>query len=548
MSNFSDHLQTAIRMPITLQNGLVLDTVLCSVYFRGDSNELISENLKNLVEYCQHESIELIIGCDSNSHNPVWGDKKLDHRGIKMLEFIQDNNLSLLNKGTIPTYFIEQTNGTKESCIDLSLATTNMNKFINNWRVSLRDSCSDHRHIFFGFSMEKIKSTFYVRKKATDYQKYRKILTAKLRNYNPVVDSIEDLDTSAEILTNIILESFKQCMVLKKNEYLVRQPWLTQDHMNKRKSLNAQYQRARKSNNVKLKEKYRKDMSEFMKTLRKARNNSWRKFTTEIESTKEAARLQKFFEGYTARRTITIEKSDGTFTSNADETNAELLKAKFPECTVLDINDDWPENIFIHDPLDCSELAEINECTSKDRILWAIHDFESYKTAGDDEIFPALLQKGSDLLVSFLQTLFRASLKLSYVPKTWRNTLVTFIPKPGKENYGLTDSQRAICLMSFILKTLEKLLDKRIRQTDLANCPLDNSQHAYQSGKGTESALHDLVHHIDLALDNKLITYTVFIDISGAFDNTTVDTMIEHCGNMGISKWIINWVEMMLKN
>lgn len=214
----------------------------------------------------------------------------------------------------------------------------------------------------------------------------------------------------------------------------------------------------------------------------------------------------------------------------------------------MNLNDDWPEIILQKEPPSYIELAEINECTTTDKILWAINDLEAYKTAGDDGIFPALLQKGSDFLAPHLQALFRASLRLGYLPKTWRNTLVTFIPKPGKENYGHAGSYRPICLMSFILKTLEKLVDKRLRKVDIMNCPLEKSQHAYQPGKSTESALHDLIHHIDLALDNQMINYTVFIDISGAFDNTSVNTMIEHSENMGIAKWITDWIEMMLKN
>lgn len=141
-----------------------------------------------------------------------------------------------------------------------------------------------------------------------------------------------------------------------------------------------------------------------MKSIRKAGNNSWRKFTSEINNTKEAARLQKFFEGYTARRLFTLEKADGSFTNDADETHAELLRAKFPGCTVLDIDDEWPENILNFDPLDDLQIMEINECTTKDKILWAMSEFDPYKCAGGDGIFPALLQKGSDILVLPLQT------------------------------------------------------------------------------------------------------------------------------------------------
>lgn len=248
--------------------------------------------------------------------------------------------------------------------------------------------------------MEKIKPTYYVRKKATNYQKYRKILSAKLRTYVLRVNTIEELDESAETLTNSIMDSFNQCKVERKCKEIVRLPYLTQVHMNKSADLKKQFKRAYKpsNSNKNLRLKYRKDLNEHMKSIRRARNNSWRKFTSEIKNTKEAARLQKFFEGYSA--------------NDADETHAELLRAKFPECTVLDIDDEWPENILNFDPLDDFQIMEINECTTKDKILRAISEFDPYKCAGGDGIFPALLQKGSDILVLPLQTLIRASLWL----------------------------------------------------------------------------------------------------------------------------------------
>lgn len=56
------------------------------------------------------------------------------------------------------------------------------------------------------------------------------------------------------------------------------------------------------------------------------------------------------------------------------------------------------------------------------------------------------------------------------------------------------------------------------------------------------------MHFIDLALDNKQINYTIFIDVAGAFDNTAIDVMAEHSRNMGIATWVTNWIEMMLRN
>ena len=59
----------------------------------------------------------------------------------------------------------------------------------------------------------------------------------------------------------------------------------------------------------------------------------------------------------------------------------------------------------------------------------------------------------------------------------------------------------------------------------MVTLPIHPRQHAYQAGKSTESALHQLVGRIERALDAKEYTLGVFFDIEGAFDNTTMNSI-----------------------
>ena len=51
--------------------------------------------------------------------------------------------------------------------------------------------------------------------------------------------------------------------------------------------------------------------------------------------------------------------------------------------------------------------------------------------------------------------------------------------------------------------------------------PQHPRQHAYQAGKSTESALHQLVERVGRALEAKQYSLSVFFDIEGAFDHTS---------------------------
>jgi hypothetical protein len=67
------------------------------------------------------------------------------------------------------------------------------------------------------------------------------------------------------------------------------------------------------------------------------------------------------------------------------------------------------------------------------------------------------------------------------------------IPKPGRDTCGRPKGYRPISLTSFLLKTMERPVDRFMRDEMVISTPLHPNQHAYQAGKSTETALHQLV-------------------------------------------------------
>jgi hypothetical protein len=57
-----------------------------------------------------------------------------------------------------------------------------------------------------------------------------------------------------------------------------------------------------------------------------------------------------------------------------------------------------------------------------------------------------------------------------------------FIPKPGRNSYTGPTDFRPISLTSFLLKTMERLVGRYLRDGALAFKPLQPNQHAYQAG------------------------------------------------------------------
>jgi hypothetical protein len=109
-------------------------------------------------------------------------------------------------------------------------------------------------------------------------------------------------------------------------------------------------------------------------------------------------------------------------------------------------------------------------------------------TPGIDGIMPITLQQGFELLAGKLLMLLRASLPLGYIPMIWRHIRVM--------------SLRPISRMSFILKTLEKVLNRHIRGGVLVEKPFHQNQLAHTAGMSTETALFQVIQRLEKSLNH----------------------------------------------
>jgi len=55
--------------------------------------------MKPLVAFVRKRRLELLLGCDANSHHLVWGSTDSNSRDVSLLEFIKDSGLHILNRG-----------------------------------------------------------------------------------------------------------------------------------------------------------------------------------------------------------------------------------------------------------------------------------------------------------------------------------------------------------------------------------------------------------------------------------------------------------------
>ena len=86
------------------------------------------------------------------------------------------------------------------------------------------------------------------------------------------------------------------------------------------------------------------------------------------------------------------------------------------------------------------------------------------------------------------------------------------------------------------------------RDTYLKVKPLHKNQHAYQSGKTVDTALHHVVHKIESNLEKIKLTLAAFVDLEGAFNKVTFEVVSAALRKFGVDRTLIRWIMAMLSN
>jgi hypothetical protein len=155
----------------------IMDLIITSAYLPYDSDEPPpSGELRDVVNYCCRNNLQLIDGCDANAHHIVWGSTGINPRGSSLLEYLVSSNLNIFKKGNEPTFVVTN----RQEVIDLTLGTDKVVDLVSDWRVSDETSLSDHRYIQFQVSDAEISKITYRNPKRTNWESYREDLKVYL--------------------------------------------------------------------------------------------------------------------------------------------------------------------------------------------------------------------------------------------------------------------------------------------------------------------------------------------------------------------------------
>jgi ribonuclease HI len=354
----------------------------------------------------------------------------------------------------------------------------------------------------------------------------------------------EDLNREVEKLQQAMVQSYH----LSCEEKLVKRKkpakWWTSELTDLRKRLRRLFNKAKNHNSDEKWKQHAVMQKKYSKLLRRAKRIAWRRFCEEIQNVSETSKLNKVLASDVRTKLDVLRKQDGTFTKSPSETLDILIATHFPDA----VNIENVENELMDNRYDENVLNLAIQIVTEEKVRWSLNSFSPYKSPGPDKIYPIMLQKGIEVIMSWLLNIYRASIVLKYIPVKWRYAKAIFIPKAGKSDYFDPKSFRTISLSSFLFKGLEKLMDAWMKETSLVVYPFEDNQHAYQKGKSTETALIELVERINNSLDTGEIALAVFLDIEGAFDRPNFDSIENSLLSKKVEEPVIGWIMSMLRN
>jgi hypothetical protein len=524
IESLSNHFLTIVKLHFKSKSFYGF-SIYCSP-FESLETELIQ--VKGIFDILKPKN--LIISIDSNAKSKVWFNNKDNSRGQSIIDFINQNNLFILNDNNcqrLTTYYT--TRGM--SNIDLTITDLNSFQLIKNWKiVDTFDSMSDHKYIEFSIREEfqkiKYKNT---RKYIIKSEKWTEFLNRSKDLINIMEPIIENVNNEIELncfinyfsdkLTNIcdnifIIKNYDKTISKKSNH------WWTENLTKKRKEVNRirrAYQRCQTSNRLLLEYNYLKVREEYKQLINSSKTKSWQLFIENNSRdnpwgivyviSKEKIKVEKVSE---------LKQSDGSIITNTGEIADKLLETLFPDDNTendTEFHKQLRQNLY-------QEYNQENDLTfSETEVTEIINSQNDNKAPGLDGFTANIIKKFHSLDNQFLTRVYNKCLLIGTFPEKWKISVVKILKKPNKADYTSPKSYRPISLLSVFAKVLEKLLINRINYYLGSKSLLNSKQYGFRPQKSTIDALINVKNFIEEGFKNKGFTLLIALDISGAFDN-----------------------------
>ena len=511
------------------------DTLIVSGYMDIKYKGVITNRMKEIVEYADRKKWGLIMGIDSNCHSILYG-LETNQRGEKLEEFIAEANLIIENIGREPTY---ESRG-RQTRIDITVSR-DLKLGIKNWRVDRDYNGSDHNTILFEIEQDVV----YLPKKWKWHKADWELFGQELSSFKSTLKgNIKDEDCEVELehIYSCIGKAMKKAIPKSKPTIVDRNnPWWSKLLKEERHKMGKLYKTQLKSPTPVNINKFKDAQKKYKTMCETARKKSWRQFQQSIDNIKDMNNFRKIIETNNMPTLGTLTNDSGGITDPGEETLDFLLNKHYPESVPLKVT------TYTTDTVKKEHVKEWEpDWITEEKLIAAFDGFKNKKSPGTDELSPIVLKYLPLNMIRALIMLYKCIIKLHFTPTKWKESKLIFIPKPGKDSYRAYKSWRGISLSNYLLKALEKLCCWHMDE-NIARNPLHVRQHGFRNDRNTDTALSNVVNYIESYINNEQYVLAVFLDIQAAFDtidsNKIYTELVNYEADKDMAKWYLNYIK-----
>ena len=442
---------------------------------------------------------------------------------------------------TEPTHYVTD----PPTLIDL-IITPNRHMFD---RVGvLAPVCSKHCCPFIELINHSVKTVKFKRTvynySMLDEEKYLEELRAV--DWKMIADS-ETVNMAADFFTNNLITIARQCMPSKKiTDRAHDKPWFT----NEIKKLIAKKEFIHKLAKVidsgwcwRLFKRHRNDLTD---KIRNTKKEYLLKVENKIngETNFGSKCWWKLVNQFTIKKGISAQDIPPIQYNNiiyySPEGKAEAFNSHFTCNSKLNGEDDELPS------LDEAETSIPQLLITEEMVIDVVKSLNLNKAVGPDQIHNRLIVKAISVIAQPLVNLFNRSLNEHEFPDSWKIANVTPIYKKGDRD--VCGNYRPVSLLSCIGKIMEKCVQKHVFSYLKFNTLLTPCQSGFIPGDSTVFQLLVMYDDFCKAIDHKVMTQSVFFDISKAFDKVWHRGLVYKLYCIGIRGSLLHWFTDYLKD
>jgi hypothetical protein len=186
------------------------------------------------------------------------------------------------------------------------------------------------------------------------------------------------------------------------------------------------------------------------------------------------------------------------------------------------------------------------KCVNPDEILKIISRLKPKTSCGDDGLSLKILKVIKTPISKAMSVIINQSFKTGIFPTSLK--LAKVIPLFKKLDPSMFDNYRPISLLPSLSKIIEKVVHKQIYEYFHQHKLFYQLQHGFRPLHSTETATVSFIDMILNHLDNDKLPFSIFIDLSKAFDTLNHHILLHKLNYYGIQEISLQWFESYLSH